>query len=187
MMRLPSAYPAVVVATLCTPVLLMDLNQTIIRCTVPLSTFSLYKNVFSSLRVVGTSWAKLLMPKDFVLLKVAYCTLTSFIWLSTAAEPRQMECGNGIVEGDEECDCGSNDTETCRRADPCCVPGNCTLIEGAVCRSVDCWRCIIVYQHDYSPISPNASVCCEADCTFASGKPCFTGDQCTKSQDCTYP
>ncbi|XP_065909554.1 disintegrin and metalloproteinase domain-containing protein 10-like isoform X2 [Dysidea avara] len=82
-------------------------------------------------------------------------------------EPKQQECGNGIVEGDEECDCGSNDTETCRRADPCCVPGNCTLIEGAVC-------------------SPNASICCEANCTLAtSDKICFFGDQCTKTQMCT--
>ena len=45
-----------------------------------------------------------------------------------------VQCGNGIVEGDEECDCGSNDTAECNMVDPCCVPGNCTLKEGAVCR-----------------------------------------------------
>ena len=45
-----------------------------------------------------------------------------------------MECGNGIVEDSEECDCGSNDTVECAEVDPCCVPGNCTLKEGAECR-----------------------------------------------------
>lgn len=45
-----------------------------------------------------------------------------------------MECGNGIVEGSEECDCGSNDAVECAEVDPCCVPGNCTLKEGVVCR-----------------------------------------------------
>jgi hypothetical protein len=38
-------------------------------------------------------------------------------------------CGNGIVEGDEQCDCGSE--ESCA-ASPCCQEG-CTLTEGSVC------------------------------------------------------
>ena len=44
------------------------------------------------------------------------------------------QCGNGVVEGDEECDCGSSDVDSCKAVDPCCNPGNCTLIEGAKCR-----------------------------------------------------
>ena len=45
-----------------------------------------------------------------------------------------VECGNGVVEEGEECDCGSNDTAKCDMVDPCCNPGNCTLKEGAACR-----------------------------------------------------
>lgn len=53
------------------------------------------------------------------------------------AEPLQQECGNGIVEGDEECDCGSTNEEECMSYDPCCLPGECLLREGAECRFTD--------------------------------------------------
>ena len=59
------------------------------------------------------------------------------------SEPVLMECGNGIVEGDEECDCGSNDTVECAMVDQCCVPGNCTLKEGAECRLSILRKCFI--------------------------------------------
>ena len=49
-------------------------------------------------------------------------------------EPQEQECGNGIVEGDEECDCKYNDTVACSEIDPCCKPGECMLKEGAKCR-----------------------------------------------------
>ncbi len=38
-------------------------------------------------------------------------------------------CGNGVVEGSEQCDCGTN----CDN-DPCCVGSNCTLTSGSQCR-----------------------------------------------------
>ena len=41
-------------------------------------------------------------------------------------------CGNGIVEGTEECDCGSN--STCKSNDPCCKIGECLLESNATCR-----------------------------------------------------
>ena len=46
------------------------------------------------------------------------------------------KCGNGVIEGEERCDCGeTEDQEACFREDPCCLV-NCTLKEGAICRSV---------------------------------------------------
>lgn len=85
-------------------------------------------------------------------------------------EPVLMECGNGIVEGDEECDCGSNNTVECAMVDQCCVPGNCTLKEGKEC-------------------SPGASICCTPDCVpKTAGETCFDSrDDCTKTQYCKYP
>ncbi|EDQ84835.1 uncharacterized protein MONBRDRAFT_29860 [Monosiga brevicollis MX1] len=53
-------------------------------------------------------------------------------------------CGNGIVELNEECDCGSTDEATCTAADKCCTT-NCTLAVGAEC-------------------SPEAGTCCNDNC-----------------------
>lgn len=46
--------------------------------------------------------------------------------------PYSQVCGNSIVEGTEECDCGSN--ATCKANDPCCKVGECLLEEFAQCR-----------------------------------------------------
>ena len=56
------------------------------------------------------------------------------VLLQCILEPTSDVCGNGIVEGNEECDCGSSDAEECFQTDPCCTPGNCTLRAGANCR-----------------------------------------------------
>ena len=47
------------------------------------------------------------------------------------AENREV-CGNGIVEGDEACDCGSDNAATCDDQDPCCTT-NCTLKSTSLC------------------------------------------------------
>lgn len=49
------------------------------------------------------------------------------------------ECGNGIVDGTEECDCGAR--ESCQ--DPCCDPLTCTLRPHAQCAAHQscCHRC----------------------------------------------
>ncbi|UMM21498.1 hypothetical protein L5515_003154 [Caenorhabditis briggsae] len=49
------------------------------------------------------------------------------------------ECGNGIVDGSEECDCGTR--ENCQ--DPCCDPLTCTLRPHAQCAAHQkcCHRC----------------------------------------------
>ncbi|VDN52874.1 unnamed protein product [Dracunculus medinensis] len=49
------------------------------------------------------------------------------------------QCGNGIVDGEEECDCGRRDD--CQ--DPCCDPLTCTLRAHAQCATHQpcCYRC----------------------------------------------
>ena len=41
-------------------------------------------------------------------------------------------CGNGVVEGNEECDCGHDDIAVCNRTDSCCTT-NCTLQPNKKC------------------------------------------------------
>ncbi|KAI8622024.1 Metallo-peptidase family M12B Reprolysin-like-domain-containing protein [Chytriomyces sp. MP71] len=46
-------------------------------------------------------------------------------------------CGNGVKEGNEECDCGGKD---CGQTDPCCDGATCKLTAGSVCddKNDDC-------------------------------------------------
>nr|CDJ94468.1 Peptidase M12B and Blood coagulation inhibitor and ADAM and EGF domain containing protein [Haemonchus contortus] len=60
--------------------------------------------------------------------------------LNKPFQPSQLrECGNGVVDGSEECDCGSRETCT----DPCCDPLTCTLRAHAQCAAHHqcCHRC----------------------------------------------
>ena len=75
----------------------------------------------------------------FIPSEILACTVQQHdfsLSLSSYAEPLQQECGNGIVEGDEECDCKYNDTSKCEDIDPCCLPGECKLKDEAECRLV---------------------------------------------------
>ncbi|CAH1154204.1 unnamed protein product [Phaedon cochleariae] len=45
-------------------------------------------------------------------------------------------CGNGIVEEGEDCDCGS--IENCHKVNPCCDPITCKLTKEAQCASGSC-------------------------------------------------
>ena len=52
-------------------------------------------------------------------------------------------CGNGVKEGNEECDCGS--PEECA-SNPCCQPGTCKLKEGKQCDDSNdacCSQCML--------------------------------------------
>ncbi|KAJ3309304.1 hypothetical protein HDV04_006246 [Boothiomyces sp. JEL0838] len=50
---------------------------------------------------------------------------------------QQGICGNGVREGNEQCDCGTPDQ--CK--DKCCSASTCTFASGAVCSAADnCWR-----------------------------------------------
>jgi hypothetical protein len=52
-------------------------------------------------------------------------------------------CGDGFLDDNEECDCGSSD---CSSVDPCCVGSTCQLISGAECSNSEpcCESCKIV-------------------------------------------
>ncbi|XP_065302009.1 disintegrin and metalloproteinase domain-containing protein 10-like isoform X3 [Dermacentor albipictus] len=86
-------------------------------------------------------------------------------------EESQPICGNGIVEGNEECDCGYTETEC---LEPCCyarhnsvkAPG-CTLKPGKLC-------------------SPTAGPCCDKDCMpMPTTKECDAETECRERAYCT--
>lgn len=72
--------------------------------------------------------------------------------------PSSGECGDGIVQPGEECDCGTKNETECVANDPCCTV-NCTLVAGANC-------------------SATANSCCnQTTCQpLSSGFLCRTGD-----------
>jgi hypothetical protein len=79
-------------------------------------------------------------------------------------EIRESECGNGIVEGSEDCDCGG--PEGCP-ANSCCDPQTCRLREGAVC-------------------DPTNDKCCTDSCAVAeSGFVCRSStSECDPEETC---
>uniref|UniRef100_A0A8R1DZF8 Uncharacterized protein n=1 Tax=Caenorhabditis japonica TaxID=281687 RepID=A0A8R1DZF8_CAEJA len=96
------------------------------------------------------------------------------------------ECGNGVVDASEECDCGSR--ENCN--DPCCDPLTCTLRPHAQCAAHHkcCHRCELrragdVCRHSKSPCDV-AEQCdgksgdCPPDGHLIDGTVCGTDGQC---------
>ena len=105
-----------------------------------------------------------------------------------------QQCGNGIVEPGEECDCGG--TEGCGD-DSCCDGATCKFKDGAVCDDANedcCSGC--QYKSKGSVCRPSTSSCdpqevcpgdsgdCPADQTKPNGESCGDGLQCASGQ-CT--
>ena len=91
--------------------------------------------------------------------------------LNGFSSPVEPFCGDGWVEGDEECDCGP---DGCQGRDPCCLD-TCRLAAGATCSSAngccDLSTC--------SPFGANEQVVCRD-----ARSVCDTAERCSGSADC---
>lgn len=110
-----------------------------------------------------------------------------------------QQCGNGIVEGDEQCDPGTRgngtanaccDPATCRlragaQCDPasstCCAPTCAFAPQGQVCRPALAGGC------DVEETCTGASGACPADVTHPNGQSCGAGSLACAAGVCTSP
>jgi len=105
-----------------------------------------------------------------------------------------QQCGNGIVEAGEECDCGG--TDGCD-GNNCCDPTTCKFKTGAVCDDAneDCCRnCQLATNGtvcrastgtcDPQEVCSGTSATCPADVTAPAGQSCGNRLQCASGQ-CT--
>ena len=104
-----------------------------------------------------------------------------------------QQCGNGIVEPGEECDCGG--TQGCGN-DPCCNPTTCKYNSGSVCDDANedcCNNCQFASKGTVCRAGGNCNpqeVCagdkgnCPPDVTAPNGQSCGNGMQCASGQ-CT--
>ncbi len=105
-----------------------------------------------------------------------------------------QQCGNGIVEAGEDCDCGGVDG--CA-GNTCCDPTTCRFRSGAVCdddndgccRSCQFAASDVVCRNSAGPCDPEercsgTAASCPADVTAPDGRNCGDGLQCASGQ-CT--
>ncbi|KAI5369245.1 putative peptidase M12B, ADAM/reprolysin, Disintegrin domain, Disintegrin domain superfamily [Septoria linicola] len=105
-----------------------------------------------------------------------------------------QQCGNGIVEPGEDCDCGG---EAGCTNDPCCNPTTCKFTEGSVCddSNEDCCRsCQFASagtvcrsstgQCDPEETCSGSSATCPEDKSLDDGTDCGSGLECASGQ-CT--
>lgn len=95
------------------------------------------------------------------------CSIASMSSNLASKQPRCFDnsrsyCGNGIVEGDEPCDCGKN-----------CTASSCCTVNCTVPPDVDC-----SYQN------PIAFPCCTPQCKFAVGNVCRAATACANASVC---
>ncbi|KAL7268040.1 hypothetical protein RUND412_009348 [Rhizina undulata] len=104
------------------------------------------------------------------------------------------ECGNGIVESGEECDCGG--VEGCS-TDQCCDPTTCKFVSGAICDDANDACCVgcqyaaatVVCRPSNGPcdpqeLCPGNSSSCPTDIVTPNGQSCGSGLTCASGQ-CT--
>eukprot|EP00795_Rhopilema_esculentum_P015280 gene15280-6491_t len=96
-------------------------------------------------------------------------------------------CGNGIIEGSEECDCGS--PEMCKKHDKCCEPNGCKLKRSAQCSDFStpdcCDNCLFKLQGtlcrrsqkdcDLPEYCPGNAATCPNDLYKTDGFQCIDG------------
>lgn len=106
-----------------------------------------------------------------------------------------QQCGNGIVESGEDCDCGGPDS--CG-SNPCCDPSTCKFTSGSVCDDSNDECCSSSCQFAVNgttcrastgPCDPvelctGVSAVCPADVTAPDGETCGNGLRCASGQ-CT--
>jgi len=88
------------------------------------------------------------------------------------------ECGNGIVEEGEDCDCGG--TQGCKN-NPCCNPTTCKFTTGSVCDDSNdecCNKC---------QFAPSTKVCRSSVDTSCDPQETCTGNSSTCPKDITTP
>ncbi|WP_411023438.1 hypothetical protein, partial [Salmonella sp. s51228] len=74
-------------------------------------------------------------------------------------------CGNGIIEGDEECDCGP-EVNCMSSSNICCNPTNCTLYPTIQC-------------------DPGQGTCCNVTCQFVDATfQCAAETECANATNC---
>ena len=105
-----------------------------------------------------------------------------------------QQCGNGIVEDGEECDCGG--TESCK-GNNCCDPSTCKFINSAKCDDSNeecCKGCQFAPSGticsastgvcDPQEVCSGSNATCPSDQTAPNGQGCGNGLQCASGQ-CT--
>ena len=105
-----------------------------------------------------------------------------------------QQCGNGIVEGDEECDCGG---QSGCQGNNCCDPTTCKFINNAVCDQSNeqcCSECQFATNGtvcrattgvcDPQEVCSGTSATCPSDIVAPNGQDCGNGLQCASGQ-CT--